>query len=74
MADKQEPGNSMKKQRDTDRAKMIADMKAKAKKANYKAKPSFEILDMPETERERGQKVAEYQARKEEQKQSEREA
>ena len=49
---------------------MMAEIKAKAKKANYKNKPSFEILDVPEAEREKGEKVAAYQAKKaEEQKQ-----
>ena len=42
---------------------MRADMMAKAKKAKHKA-PSFEIMDVPDAERERGEKVAAYQARK----------
>ena len=33
---------------------MIAEMKAKAKKGGAK-QPSFEVLDMPEAERDRGQ-------------------
>ena len=39
---------------------MMAEIKAKAKKANYKNKPSFEILDVTEAEREKGEKVAAY--------------
>ena len=47
---------------------MMAEIKAKAKKANYKNKPSFEVLDVTEAEREKGEKVAAYQAKKEEEK------
>lgn len=43
---------------------MMADIKAKARK-NVKAKPSFEVLDISEQERERGQKVDAYLAKKE---------
>ena len=45
---------------------MIAEMKAKAKKV--KNQPSFEVLDATEAERNRGEQVAAYQARKEEEK------
>jgi len=38
----------------------IAKMKAQAKKKQ----PSFEVMDVTEGERERGQKVAAYQAKK----------
>lgn len=42
---------------------MMAEIKAKAKKG--KSKPSFEILEPTDAERERGEKVAAYQAKKE---------
>ena len=40
---------------------MIAEMK---KKAKGKKQPSFEILDVTPEERERGEKVVAYQAKK----------
>ena len=52
---------AVKNERDAERAKMIADMKKKAKKGKQ---PSFEILDVTPEERAKGEKVAEYQARK----------
>ena len=42
---------------------MRADIKAMAKK-NFKPKPSFEIMEPTQGERERGEKVAAYQAKK----------
>ena len=60
--DKIKQGSS-KNARDADRARMMADIKAKAKKGAKKA-PSFEIMDVTETEREKGEKIAAYQARK----------
>lgn len=42
---------------------MLKDIKNKAKK-NYKPKPSFEIMDVSEAEKEKGEKIAAYQARK----------
>ena len=44
---------------------MMAEIKAKAKKGGGKKAPSFEVLDVTENERERGEKVAAYQAKKE---------
>ena len=39
---------------------MREEIKAKAKKGNFKNKPSFEIMDVTEAEREKGEKVAAY--------------
>ncbi len=47
---------------------MMAEIKAKAKKANFKNKPSFEVLDVTDAEREKGKKVDAYQAKKAEEK------
>ena len=44
---------------------MMDEIKKKAKKGGNKKQPSFEILDVTENERERGEKVAAYQAKKE---------
>ena len=52
---------AVKNERDAERAKMIADMKKKAKKGKQ---PSFEIFDVTPEERAKGEKVAEYQAKK----------
>ena len=52
---------AVKNERDAERAKMIADMK---KKAKGKKQPSFEILDVTPEERAKGEKVAAYQAKK----------
>ena len=52
---------AVKNERDAERAKMIAEMKKKAKKGKQ---PSFEILDVTPEERAKGEKVAEYQAKK----------
>ena len=41
---------------------MRAEIQKKAKKA--KKAPGFELLDMPEAERERGKRVEEYQQKK----------
>lgn len=43
---------------------MMAEIKAKAKKGGFKNKPSFEVYDVPEEERKRGEYVADYQSRK----------
>jgi len=43
---------------------MMKEIKAKAKKAALKPKPSFEVLDVPEAERARGEYVQDYQSRK----------
>ena len=43
----------MKDKREAERAAMRAEIKAKAKK-NIKHKPSFEVMEIPEAERERG--------------------
>ena len=47
---------------------MMADIKAKAKKANYKNKPSFEVLDVTEAERDKGQRADAYWSKKAEEK------
>ena len=52
---------AVKNERDAGRAKMIADMK---KKAKGKKQPSFEVLDVTPEERAKGEYVAAYQAKK----------
>ena len=47
---------------------MMADIKAKAKKANFKNKPSFEVLDVTEAERDKGQRADAYWSKKAEEK------
>lgn len=42
---------------------MLKDIKNKGKK-QFKPKPSFEIMDVSEAEKEKGEKIAAYQARK----------
>ena len=44
---------------------MREEIKAKARQTNFKNKPSFEIMDVTDAEREKGEKVAAYQAKKE---------
>ena len=44
----------MKNKRDADRAKMREEIRKKAKKKSFKNKPSFEIMDVTEAERDRG--------------------
>ena len=60
--DPQEEKQSSLKKRDVERARMLPDLKAKAK--NGKKQPSFEIVDVSEAERLRGEQVAAYQAKK----------
>ena len=44
---------------------MREEIKAKARQTNFKNKPSFEIMDVTDAERDKGAKVAAYQAKKE---------
>lgn len=44
---------------------MREEIKAKARQTNFKNKPSFEIMDATDAEKEKGAKVAAYQAKKE---------
>ena len=44
---------------------MREEIKAKARQTNFKNKPSFEIVDVSEAEKQRGEKVLAYQAKKE---------
>ena len=46
---------------------MREEIKAKARQTGFKNKPSFEIVDVSEAEREKGAKIQAYQTKKEQQ-------